>query len=560
MADYETILSEQDDGILTITMNRPDKLNAANDTLLGELISAFKGASRDDSVRAVVLTGAGRGFCAGADLGGVSERGESGSFDYGTHLRKTFNPLIRSMTSLPKPIIGGINGVAAGAGMSMAVACDYIIAGESASFLQAFVNIGLVPDSASTWVLPRLVGVQRAMDLMLTGRKIDSATAFDWGLVNQVVPDDDLQATVAETAARFAAAPTKAIGYIKRAVAYGYTHTLAESLEYEADMQDLAGRTDDHKGGRSRFPRKTPPRRSKDNKMAQNITAVKTIGVVGAGTMGAGIAQIAAQSGFGAVLFDIDPGVLGTAQAQIARFINRAAEKGRISAEEATAAIGRVTGTSDMSNFGVCQIVIEAVPERMDLKHQILTELEGIVANNAILATNTSTLSITQIASAVEHPWRVVGMHFFNPAPLMPLVEVIAGTETTTSVIDATIALARSLGKTPVQAKDTPGFIVNRVARPFYLEALRMVESGVADHETIDHIIKEGGGFRMGPFELMDLIGVDVNYAASRSVYEAYFGEARFRPNLLQQRAVDSGRLGRKTGQGWYRYDEGGDA
>ena len=217
--------------------------------------------------------------------------------------------------------------------------------------------------------------------------------------------------------------------------------------------------------------------------MDQHITAVKTIGVVGAGTMGAGIAQVAAQSGFGAVLFDIDPGVLGAAQNQISRFINRSAEKGRITAEEAAAAISRVTGTSDMSNFGVCQIVIEAVPERMELKHQILAELDGIVAQNAILASNTSTLSITQIAGATAHPWRVVGMHFFNPAPLMPLVEVIAGTETATSVLDATIALARALGKTPVQAKDTPGFIVNRVARPFYLEALRMVESGIADHE-----------------------------------------------------------------------------
>ena len=176
-----------------------------------------------------------------------------------THLRKTFKPAdpqhdqpaeadhrAGSMASLP------------GAGMSIAVACDLIIAGESASFLQAFVNIGLVPDSASTWVLPRLIGVQRAMDMMLTGRKIDAATALEWGLVNQVVADDALQTTVAETAARFAAAPTKAIGYIKRAVAYGFTHTLAQSLEYEADMQDLAGRTDDHKEGVTAFLEKRP--------------------------------------------------------------------------------------------------------------------------------------------------------------------------------------------------------------------------------------------------------------------------------------------------------------
>jgi len=258
--DYESILYAVEEGVLTLTLNRPDKLNAVNDAMLHELIDAFKQAKRDDAVRCVVLTGAGRGFCPGADLDGVKERAESGgSFDYGEHLRTTFNPLITLMTELPKPIIGAINGVAAGAGMSIALATDCRIAAESAVFLQAFVKIGLIPDSGSTWMLPRLVGLTRAMDLMLSGRKIDVQTAQDWGLVNQVVADDLLMTVVDQLARTFTAGPTRAIGYIKQAVRFSATSTLAEALEYEADLQDLAGRTADHQEGISAFLEKRAP-------------------------------------------------------------------------------------------------------------------------------------------------------------------------------------------------------------------------------------------------------------------------------------------------------------
>jgi len=258
--EYESILYEVESGALTITLNRPDKLNALTDTTLHELIDAFRQAGRDDTVRCVVLTGAGRGFCPGADLGGVQERQDTGgSFDYKEHLRTTFNPLITRMRELPKPIIGAINGVAAGAGMSIAVATDYRIAAESASFLQAFVKIGLIPDSGSTWMLPRLVGMTRAMDLMLTGRKIDAKTALEWGLVNQVVPDDALMQVVATLAQTFANGPTRGIGYIKQAVRYASHSTLNAALEYEADLQDLAGRTADHQEGLRAFLEKRPP-------------------------------------------------------------------------------------------------------------------------------------------------------------------------------------------------------------------------------------------------------------------------------------------------------------
>lgn len=286
------------------------------------------------------------------------------------------------------------------------------------------------------------------------------------------------------------------------------------------------------------------------------ISHIQHIGVVGAGTMGSGIAQVAAQTGFDVTLYDIDEEILEDAVAQIRYFINRGAEKGRITQNEADAAIARLTTTTGLSDFGSCDFVIEAAPESLDLKQQIFGDLDDITRAGVILATNTSTLSVTQVATATDREALVVGMHFFNPPPLMPLVEVAAGEATAGDTVDTTVAVAESMGKSPVRTKDVPGFIVNRVARPFYLEGLRLLNEGVADHETIDRLMREGGGFRMGPFELMDLIGLDINFTASRTVYEAYYHEPRYRPSLLQQRMVESGRLGRKTGRGWYTYED----
>lgn len=283
---------------------------------------------------------------------------------------------------------------------------------------------------------------------------------------------------------------------------------------------------------------------------------IKNIGVLGSGTMGGGIAQIAAQSGFDVLLYDINTEILQKAFGKISGFIKRAAEKGKLTREEADTAIERIITTTHLPNIASCDFIIEAVPEKLELKQSLYQELDTITAPEVILATNTSTLSVTQIASVTKNPGRVVGMHFFNPVPLMKLVEVIGGAISDEAAVQTTVEMAKRLGKIPVVTKDVPGFIVNRVARPFYLEALRLLEEGVADHATIDRLIREGGGFNMGPFELMDLIGLDVNFAASVSVYEAYFHEPRYRPRLLQQRMVESGRLGRKTGRGWYEYGE----
>lgn len=248
---YETILYEQSGGVLTITLNRPEKLNAINDAMLGELKSAFKAAGRDDSIRAVLLTGAGRGFCPGQDLYEARSRDESMGF--GEHLRTAYNPFIRRLYSFSKPIVCAVNGVATGAGMSLALATDIRIASEDAYFMQAFVKVGLVPDTGSSKRLQDLIGQTRAMELMLTGHELSAQEALEWGLINQVVPHDDLMPTALELTERLAQGPTKVMGYIKRAVQFSVNASLEQALEYEADMQELAGRTEDSKEGIAAF-------------------------------------------------------------------------------------------------------------------------------------------------------------------------------------------------------------------------------------------------------------------------------------------------------------------
>jgi 3-hydroxybutyryl-CoA dehydrogenase len=283
------------------------------------------------------------------------------------------------------------------------------------------------------------------------------------------------------------------------------------------------------------------------------------IGVLGAGTMGSGIAQVAAVAGHPVVLQDVDDAVIGRARAGIDKTLGRLVEKGRLTQAEAGAARDRVryVAGADLRGFASCELVIEAIVERLEVKRESFAALESVVAPDAMLATNTSALSITAIASACRRPERVLGLHFFNPAPIMPLVEVVRGHASSSAVIEAACRLVQRWGKTTVVAADTPGFIVNRVARPFYGEALRILEEAIADCATIDWAMRTLGGFKMGPFELMDLIGNDVNFAVTSAVYEQFFFDPRYKPSLTQRRLVDANLLGRKTGRGFYEYHDG---
>jgi len=288
------------------------------------------------------------------------------------------------------------------------------------------------------------------------------------------------------------------------------------------------------------------------------------VGVVGAGAMGSGIAQVAATYGHPVFLFDADRRAIEKGLAGIQKNVSRSVEKKRITEGDMRSIVSRIstiTGSADdFPAFSECGLIIEAVVENIDVKKEIFSRLERVVASDAILATNTSSLSVTAIAAACTKPQRVLGIHFFNPPTILPLVEIVPGLATDGDVTTRAQALMDAWGKTTVVASDTPGFIVNRIARPFYGEALRIYEEGIADMATIDWAMRTIGGFKMGPFELMDFIGNDVNLAATKSVYEAMFHDSRFKPTLTQQRLFDAGFLGRKTGRGYYDYSAGAEA
>ncbi|MBM71621.1 MAG: 3-hydroxybutyryl-CoA dehydrogenase [Crocinitomicaceae bacterium] len=277
------------------------------------------------------------------------------------------------------------------------------------------------------------------------------------------------------------------------------------------------------------------------------------IGVIGAGEMGSGIAQVVSQAGHNVVLTDLNQDVLKSSASKLEKIMARLVEKGRITQDNSTAIQGRIQRSTDLKTQSDCSLVIEAVVENMDVKKAVFNELETIVSDESILASNTSSLSITSIAKNCRISDRVIGLHFFNPAPLMPLVEIIPALQTKEVITDKLIKLMIDWGKSPVLAKDTPGFIVNRVARPFYSESLRILEEGLADVDTIDSAMRDKG-FRMGPFELMDLIGHDVNYAVTESVFKSFYYDPRYKPSLTQLKLVEANWLGKKSGRGFYKY------
>ncbi|MFD2246471.1 3-hydroxyacyl-CoA dehydrogenase NAD-binding domain-containing protein [Pontibacter ruber] len=280
---------------------------------------------------------------------------------------------------------------------------------------------------------------------------------------------------------------------------------------------------------------------------------IKTIGIVGAGTMGQGIAQICAQAGYKTILFDINAQILQKAEATTASNLSKGVERGKLTDADKQATLANLSFTGDTLTLS-CDVIIEAVVERLEVKQSIFKDLDAVNSPDTIFASNTSSIPITRIAAGIPNPERVVGMHFFNPAHIMKLVEVISGAATSPEVAETIRQLALKLDKKPVMAQDSPGFIVNRVARHFYVEGLKLLEEGVADVQTIDKLM-QASGFKMGPFELMDLIGVDTNYSVTSSMFEAFHYDPKFRPSRIQQQKVDAGHHGRKSGKGFYTYE-----
>lgn len=283
--------------------------------------------------------------------------------------------------------------------------------------------------------------------------------------------------------------------------------------------------------------------------------SVETVAVVGSGTMGGDIAQVTALGGYDVILYDVATDILEKSLDHIQASIDKGVSLGKVEAENARQAKSAFTLTTVLHNLAPADLMIEAVSEDLELKQDIFARLDGLAQEHTILASNTSSLSINALAGATDRPDRVLGLHFFNPAHIMKLVEVIRAEDTSDSTISTAEDFVRRLGKSAVHCKDTPGFIVNRVARPFYGEAFHLLGSNVADVETVDRLIRSLG-FPMGPFELVDLIGCDVNFDVTQSVYDAYFQEPRYRPHPIQRRMVQSGRLGRKSGRGFYDYSQ----
>jgi len=283
-------------------------------------------------------------------------------------------------------------------------------------------------------------------------------------------------------------------------------------------------------------------------------------GVVGSGTMGRGIVQVLAQCGVRTLVFDTNPGAAQAARDSVAQALGRLAEKGRVPLPEVAATLGRIEVVSALEALAPAQVVVEAIVESLEPKRELFRSLEGTVSEDCILASNTSSLSVTAMAAACRKPGRLAGYHFFNPVPVMKIVEVVAGELTEPWVIDALSALAKRYGHTPVRCKDTPGFVVNHAGRGYVPESLRVLSEGVADFATIDRILVDAAGFRLGPFGLMDLVGLDVNASVHKSLFEQYFHEPKYRPSYLLEPRVAAGLLGRKSGRGWYAYGKDGQA
>ena len=522
------LLERPEQGVALLRLNRPAVLNALNMRLREALAEHVRRLDECADTRVIVLTGNGTAFAAGADLNELAEASVLEIQQRGVERHW------QALAACRKPLIAAVEGHALGGGCELAMHCDLIVAGASARFAQPEVRVGVMPGAGGTQRLVRAVGKFQALRMLFTGCTVRAPEALAIGLVSEVAADGQaLDQGSGPGRRRPAAGPGPGAG--------------AQGLP-------VAVRQPRPEGGHACLPGKTHS--GVPGKMSE--PSIVLIGIVGTGAMGQGIAQLAACAGLSVLLYDSRQGVALQAREQIATVLARQVERGRLEAEAVERAMGNLRVVEDLRVLRGCQLVIEAIVENLEAKQALFRQLEEVVGDEAILASNTSSLSVTAIASACRDPGRVAGLHFFNPVPLMRLVEVIEGLATRTGIAERLCALVATFGHQAVRATDSPGFIVNHAGRAFGTEALRILGEGVAPVAAIDEVLREGAGFRMGPFELFDLVGLDVSLPVMESIYRQYYEEPRYRPHPLLRQMLAAGRLGRKSGQGFYRYDGAG--
>ncbi len=484
----------------------------------------------------LLLTGAGRGFCAGQDLSDRAVAPGEAPVDLGESIENNYRPLVLGLRDLPLPVVCAVNGVAAGAGANIALACDIVIAAQLGEL-----HPGVLQDRAhprfGRHLFPAAACRHRARDGTRHARRQaerGAGRAVGTHLEVRRRRGARIDGRCIARAAG-AGAHARSRGDQARAPCARRTPRSRMRSTLERDLQRELGYSDDYREGVAAFLEQAATQVHAENEFVG--TAPRRLPSSAPARWAPASRRWPRKYGHRVHLFDNRIGAADAAQQQIGDALRKLASKGKLDSSDAEAAAARIVPVHALGDLVSAKLVVEAIVEDLDVKRKMFRELEVVVTPDAMLASNTSSFSITSLAAGMKHPGRIVGMHFFNPAPILPLVEVVSGLATERAVADLVYETAKAWGKVPVHAKSTPGFIVNRCARPFYGEALRLLLENAADAATIDAVMREAGGFRMGPFELMDLIGLDVNFAVTKSVWEAYFHDPRFAPSILQARA-----------------------